>query len=343
MADALLFWFLAAYCALACYLDITRRVIPDWLTYGGIAAGLLLGFWNCTVLGPAFAVQYAAMLAVALLLGYALFLLGVWAGGDAKLFWALAALLGAAGRADALLPFALFAAAALLFLAVAFLTSAGTIWGKRIECEKIAFDVAGKAAGSAAVAALFAGLVANDLSLVSVVAVAFLFVRMPKRLWAAVLLAALGLNADAAAVAFPLSFLAAFLAGTAAGIGLKVVAPSLTFRVRIEDLAEGMVPAYTVIERRRKAVIFRPKFSLQSVVAAAKAKGGAKRALQKAGLLPPAGAKIVADSSSAGGIDARQLQRLKKLGNVRWLQVRRTAAFAPVLCACFLAAVAGLL
>ncbi len=342
MADFLLFAFAAAYCAIACWLDLKKRIIPDWLTWGGIAIGLALGAANCIYLGPAFAIQYAAMLAVALAFGYAVFLLGIWAGGDAKLFWAFAALFGAAGRTEALLPVMLFAASALLFLAVAFLSSAKAMLKKRKECERIAADTAEKAAGAAAVAALFAGGIAGDYALVAAVAAVVLLVRLPKYSWAAILLVAIAVDADAAAFAFPAAFAFAFGLGTVAGISTQVIAPGLVRRVRVSDLEEGMLPAYTVVERKGKAVLFKPKLDWGKIIkAAGSGETDAMKILRSAGLLPPANAKIVADSAYAGGLDAKQLQRLKKPEFVRWLQVRDTRAFAPVLCACFLAALAG--
>ncbi|MFA6329130.1 MAG: A24 family peptidase [Candidatus Micrarchaeia archaeon] len=344
MADFLFFASAAAYCAVACYTDLGKRLIPDWLTYGGIAFGLVLGAINCAYLGTAFTLQYALMLAVSLALGYSLFLIGVWAGGDAKLFWAFAALLGAAGRADALLPVVLFAASALLFLAATLLLNAKTILKKRKECERIAIETAGNAAGGASVAALFAGGIAGDLTLVLAVAAVFLLVRLPKYSWAAVLLVALAVNADATVVAFPAAFAFAFILGTVARICVEVIAPSQSYKVRARDLEEGMLPAYTVIEKAGKAVLFKPRLDFGKMLkVAGNGEAGVQEILQKSGLLPPAGSKIIADSSDAGGLGASQLQRLKKPGFVRWLQVRRTQAFAPILCACFLAALAGLL
>jgi len=343
MTDFLFFAFAAAYCAVACYLDLKKRIIPDWLTYGGIAAGLAFGAANCIYLGTPFAVHYALMLAVALALGYALFLTGAWAGGDAKLFWAFSALFGAAGRADAILPVALFACSALLFIAVTFALNAGTLLRKRKACARIAFETAKKAAGAAAVASLFASGLWNELFLVASVAVIVLLVRLPKYAWPVILLASIAINADAAATAFPAAFAIAFSVGTLARVSLEVVSPGLSYRVRKSDLEEGMLPAYTIIERDGKAVLFKPKLDWKRIVKAA-GKGGkdAAKILQDAGLVLPANARVVADASDAGGLDGRQLQRLKKLENVRWLQVRTTQAFAPVLCACFLAALAGL-
>jgi len=343
MADLLFFAFAAAYCAIACFFDLRKRIIPDWLSYGGIAAGLALGAMNCLAFGAGFAMQYALMLAVSLALGYALFLAGVWAGGDAKLYWAFAALFGAAGRAEALLPVALFAASAALFLAATFALNAKTILKKRRECEKIAVQTAGKAAGAAAVASLFASGLWNDFYWVAAIAIVFLLAKLPKYSWLLLLLAAIAINADATTVAFPAAFAIAFLVGTTARIGLEVIAPGLSYRVQKKDLEEGMLPAYTVLRKNDRAVLFSPKFDLKRIIKEA-GKGGknAERILQDSGLLPPANAKIVADSTYAGGLDAQALQGLKKLENVRWLQVRRTQAFAPVLCACFLAALAGL-
>jgi len=343
MTDILLFTFASAYCAAACYLDLRKRVIPDWLTYAGIAAGLLIGAFVCTYLGAPFAIQYAAMLAVALALGYALFLLGVWAGGDAKLFWAFAALFGAAGRAEPFLPVALFAASALLFLAATFLLNVKAVLKKRKECKKIVFEAVRKSANAAAVAALFAAGIANDVALVAVISAAFLLVRLPKYFWAAVLLVALAVNADAAAVAFPAAFAFAIALGTIVRISADIIAPSLSYRVAARDLEEGMVPKYTVIEKAGKAVLFKPRLGLKKVLAAVgRGEKDAMKILRDAGLLPPVRVRIVADASYSGGLDAKQLQRLKKLENVRWLQVQRTMAFAPFLCACFLAALAGL-
>lgn len=343
MADAIFLLFAAAYCAAACILDLKNRILPDWLTYGGIAAGLVLAGLNGIVSGNAFIIQYAGMLAIGLALGYLLFRLGVWAGGDAKLFWAFCALLGAAGRTEALLPVVLFAASALLFLAATLLLNAGTVLRKGKECKKIAVESAEKSVGAAAVASLFASGLGGDLVVVAGVAVVFLLVRLPKYAWAAVLLVALAINAGAAAAAFPISFLLAFTIGTVAKISSDVIAPGLSHRVRREDLEEGMLLSHTVIERNGKAVLFKPRFDLAGIFrAAGKGNKSAERILQEAGALPPAKAKILADSSYAGGLDASQLQRLKKLGNVRWLQVQRTMAFAPFLCACFLAALAGL-
>ena len=71
--------------AISCYSDLRERRIPDWLTYTGTAAGVILwllaGKWQV--------VLYAVCTFLA---AYLLYRLGLWAGGDVKLFTALAAL-----------------------------------------------------------------------------------------------------------------------------------------------------------------------------------------------------------------------------------------------------------
>lgn len=84
---------LTAVC-IASYTDLKSRIIPNRLTYPLIGAGIafhaLLGVskgnaW--TAAGGAFGA------ALAFLVGYALWLVGGWAGGDVKLFTALGALM----------------------------------------------------------------------------------------------------------------------------------------------------------------------------------------------------------------------------------------------------------
>ncbi|NPA76524.1 MAG: hypothetical protein GXN93_02095 [Candidatus Diapherotrites archaeon] len=70
--------------AIATYTDIKRRIIPDWLTIGTI---LLFAPINAYFYGPVTLLYPLATFAAA----YLLYLLGVWAGGDVKLFTAIAA------------------------------------------------------------------------------------------------------------------------------------------------------------------------------------------------------------------------------------------------------------
>lgn len=76
--------------ALAAAFDVRERRIPNWLTVGGLAAGLVLG----GVGGWAGLGSSAAGAAVAFALALPLFLLGALGGGDVKLLAAVGALVG---------------------------------------------------------------------------------------------------------------------------------------------------------------------------------------------------------------------------------------------------------
>lgn len=89
--------------ALAAAFDVRERRIPNWLTVGGLAAGLALGgLGGWAGLGWA-----AAGAVVAFALGLPLFLLGGLGGGDVKLLAAVGALVGLQRLPTALLVTAL--------------------------------------------------------------------------------------------------------------------------------------------------------------------------------------------------------------------------------------------
>ena len=71
--------------------DLRSRTIPNWLSGGGVMAGVVCGMWTAGVRG-------ASMSLAGALVGFAMFLLWHWAGGlrggDVKLMAAFGALLG---------------------------------------------------------------------------------------------------------------------------------------------------------------------------------------------------------------------------------------------------------
>jgi prepilin peptidase CpaA len=71
--------------------DLRRRTIPNWLTGGGVAAGLVCGWWSGGVRGVAIAM---AGMVVGFLLFAAAHWLGGMGGGDVKLMAAFGTLLG---------------------------------------------------------------------------------------------------------------------------------------------------------------------------------------------------------------------------------------------------------
>ena len=83
-----------AACLYASYTDFKRGIIPNKLTFPLIAVGLLLNVVYAVLIGNLLLFISAAIITVMIFaLGYLFWKMGAWAGGDVKLFTALAALL----------------------------------------------------------------------------------------------------------------------------------------------------------------------------------------------------------------------------------------------------------
>lgn len=77
------------------FTDIRVREVPDWLSYAGVFAGLGLRLiWSFYSFDWGYILEGLAGFGVFFALACALFYLGQWGGGDAKLLMALGALLG---------------------------------------------------------------------------------------------------------------------------------------------------------------------------------------------------------------------------------------------------------
>lgn len=87
-----IFWFvLIALSGSAVYLDVVNKKIPNWLSLGGVLFGvvgsaLFLGFGSLP--SSCFGLLYA------IVLGGIFWALGMWGGGDHKLFMAVGAFMG---------------------------------------------------------------------------------------------------------------------------------------------------------------------------------------------------------------------------------------------------------
>ncbi len=80
---------------IANYTDLTERIIPNKLTFSMIIAGIALYLgYGAYRFNLYFALQGGIGALVAFAIGYGMWYIGGWAGGDVKLYTALAALLG---------------------------------------------------------------------------------------------------------------------------------------------------------------------------------------------------------------------------------------------------------
>ncbi len=81
-------------CIYASYTDMTRGIIPNRLTFPLIGLGLVLNGFYAFLIGDTWYLIIALLITGAIFgLGYLFWKMGAWAGGDVKLFTALAALL----------------------------------------------------------------------------------------------------------------------------------------------------------------------------------------------------------------------------------------------------------
>jgi preflagellin peptidase FlaK len=81
-------------CIYASYTDMTKGIIPNKLTFPLMFVGLILNGINAYLLGDSMIFVYTFIFTLGIfILGYLFWKLGAWAGGDVKLFTAVAALI----------------------------------------------------------------------------------------------------------------------------------------------------------------------------------------------------------------------------------------------------------
>lgn len=81
-------------CLYASYTDLKSGIIQNKLTFSLIGVGIILNAVNAFIVGDIWLIVYTLIItAVIFVVGYILWKFGAWAGGDVKLFTALAALI----------------------------------------------------------------------------------------------------------------------------------------------------------------------------------------------------------------------------------------------------------
>jgi preflagellin peptidase FlaK len=355
-----LIYFLVAGIALAIasYTDLKQRIVSDKISYGLIVIGLLLhalqAFFanNAMIFGTALAVCILTFV-----FGYVLWKLGVWAGGDVKLFTGLAAVvpfnpnvIGALTGigllktiALPLFPLTLFVFSVFSMLPFGLLLAARALKEKHnAEKKQKIFDSLKKRA-----------LELGEFAIATTGILEILFVFNQNSLWLVPLLIVLGLLpklfravvivlvAVFALLRQPIGFIestiALFVLLFVVFVLLKLAKESkglLNYKKTISELEEGDIPAETIVIENGKLLKVEG-FGIEKVINYFKTNNlvALKSMLEKKG-------KIVCSQNRACGLTIEEIKELKALekkgllGKEFWL--KKSTAFVPAILIAFI-------
>ncbi len=353
-------YFLLSFFGLgyATYTDFKERIVSNRLTFGLIAIGVALHFFDA-IANAQMLIFYETLFAVVatFVFAYALYHFGVWAGGDVKLFTAIAALnpinyafLGSALGINAqllgaislpLFPLTLFVFSVLAMLPYGLALSINGI-AKNRELRKIIapeirerlLHIAEFAVAVAALNAVFLQLKWNPyLLLIVLIAMAFL----PKlaRIAIDAALVAIALFFDVYALAY--DFIALFAVVAAIYLLLKLYAvgrdEAMRKKIKISALEEGMIVAENIVGRGGKIMRIRPLGfgELWDYFRGMNMKALKERMHIKG--------RIIASARHAGGVSDAEIAELKKLvrqGKLKnEISIKMSVPFVPAVLIAF--------
>jgi len=349
----------------ATYTDFKERIVANRLTFGLIAMGIVLHFADALA-NAQMLIFYETIFAViaTFVFAYALYHFGVWAGGDVKLFTAIAALNpinyaflgGALGISAPLLgtialplfPLTLFVFSVLAMLPYGLALSINGI-RKNAELKKIILPeirerllhIAEFAVAVGALNAIFIQLKWNPY-LVLIVLIAMAFLPKIARIALDIVLVAAALFFDAYALAF--DFIALFAVVSAIYLLLKLYVvgrdEAMRKKIKITALEEGMIVAENIVSRNGKIIRVKPLGfgELWDYF-----RGMNMRALSERMRIR---GKIIASARNAGGVSEKEIVELKKLVKQGKLKneicIKMSVPFVPaVLIAFIVLSIAG--
>ena len=349
----------------ATYTDFKERIVANRLTFGLIAMGIALHFADALA-NAQMLIFYETIFAViaTFVFAYALYHFGVWAGGDVKLFTAIAALNpinyaflgGALGISAPLLgtialplfPLTLFVFSVLAMLPYGLALSINGI-RKNAELKKIILPeirerllhIAEFAVAVGALNAIFIQLKWNPY-LVLIVLIAMAFLPKIARIALDIVLVAAALFFDAYALAF--DFIALFAVVSAIYLLLKLYVvgrdEAMRKKIKITALEEGMIVAENIVSRNGKIIRVKPLGfgELWDYF-----RGMNMRALSERMRIR---GKIIASARNAGGVSEKEIVELKKLVKQGKLKneicIKMSVPFVPaVLIAFIVLSIAG--
>jgi len=351
LAAALFFSISFILLAVATYTDLRERIVSDKITYSMIALGLLLHLFLSFLTDDFGFILFSGIATIGTFLGaMLLWKLGVWAGGDVKLFTGLAALnpvnygvlrdlIGLNGALFAsihlpVFPFWLFVFSVFAMFPYGAMISLNGIAKNKDLSEKVFAEIKKRFVHLAAFSILVAGLSAVvaamrlDALFVLPMLLAIGFLRKKISAVVVAVVFAFALYTDyvsalqgALMVFLPLLFL--FLL-------LKLYFASreiLAENVKITALEEGMISGETIVEEKGKVKRLE-KAGIGTIIK--HFRNNNVDAVRR--LIWPSG-RILASSRAAGGLTEEQIRELKKLVNEKKLEnklaVKKSVPFVP--------------
>ena len=314
--ELLILVILFIYALVATVFDLKKRIIPNALNYGMWLVVIALGFYfnqitNVLLFGV-----------TSFVLAYVLFKLGVWAGGDAKLYVALCAALPLLGKFDLLLLLYVFIVSALVVIPVIGFLNARKV-AKHIKEVKLDKEMLVTCTKSASVSAGITTAISIVLAinpLVAGILFVITFLLKPPLVVAAALLAiGLYLHFLITIQILVLAFFASILLITTLKFFVVVQKYVLREEKKVKDLKEGDLPANSIYVHNGKVT----QKSTLDLIRSAITK-------QDVSLMTPKGA-VLYDSTYSGGVSEKQIVSLKSVKDLQVITIRKTVAFAPAL------------
>jgi len=360
MAPYLLF-FLISLAALAygTYTDFKERIVSNWVTYGMVAVGLgghaILAFLEADAMIFAYSAGIAAL---TFFFSYLLYKVGVWAGGDVKLFTGLAALnpanpailarLGILNMAMfqsnglPIFPLSLFMFSLFAMLPYGAALAGARLLKNRTEKKKFVEDSKDKVLQalevSGAVVGLNSAMLFLGLSQLLVLPILFLFFFLPGKARAVVagLLLVFALWFQGIQTLEQFAIMLALILGLYLLFKLYSLSKILMRKpVKVTELEEGMISAITIV-KRGKSVEILPEMGIKKLI-----KYFASNKFGKAlELMQPKGKEIIS-SKSAGGLTVQEIEELKRLAAEnripKEIPVKESAPFVPAVLIAYIA------
>ncbi len=340
------------------YTDLKERMISNKLTYGGIIIGILIHLIESIYLNDYFIAGTAIGITIAtFVFSWGLWKIGVWAGGDVKLFTALAALnpfnLGfirdliglqnslLASIAVPIFPLTLFVFSIFSMLPYGMLLSINALKEKKELRKELMHELKEKLFQAIKLVALITGLnfvlinvfgISNGILLFVLIIV--LLIASAKLNWKIRTIIIIVLFGYAVYSDFS-NAIKNFLIGTTSLYAIYVLLKMFSFsrthvlkkKINVNELEEGMIPAVSLYEVQGKIIQKKP-LSMANIIKYVRDNN--LEALMQG--FQPKGKEIIS-TKKAAGIEKKEIQKIKKLAEEnkipKEIEIKLTAPMIP--------------